>query len=421
MCRMRKAGESMRRQLILATALFAAALHTFSAASLATSCSKDDFAKAVDQAGAALRKVGTESMPRIQAKMRQLKEKRGWPDQGFEEKAFAALQDERIAQFDAQANDLLSRLDNLGSFSPSTEADCTRLEELNATTLELLATVKAKAAYSLSKLDQMLGDAPALPTATSDPIRPLIVEDQKPEAKPAPKAAEKKAPAAPKVAGKEPDTPWTTQTKGETLPPAKSDPAPRPEPRREASAQPPAEPPTLQPAPNAPPPAFLPPEEEGYTIDEIKAASAGVFGKLSANVAAVIEHVFAKSGRPRAYIIGQEGGGAFIAGVRYGEGTLYLREGGTQKIYWHGPSVGTDIGGDGSKTLFLIYRLKSIDQLYSNFTGVAGSAYLVGGVGATFNTNGDVILAPIRSGLGLRLGANIGYIRFTPKQTWNPF
>ena len=176
------------------------------------------------------------------------------------------------------------------------------------------------------------------------------------------------------------------------------------------------------PAPNAPPPAYLPPEEDGYTIEEIKAASAGLFGKVSANLAAVIEHVFAKSGRPRGYIIGQEGGGAFIAGVRYGDGTLYLRDGGTQKIYWHGPSVGTDIGGDGSKSLFLIYRMNTPDQLFAkNFTGIDGSAYFVGGLGATFTTNGDVILAPIRSGLGFRLGANIGYIRFTPRQTWNPF
>lgn len=416
----------MARQLFWLAGLIVAGIGLGSAQVQAASCSKDDFAKAVDLAGAALRKVSAESMPRIQAKLRQLKDKRGWPDQGFEEKAFASLQDERIAQFDSQANDLLSKLDNLGSFAPATEADCARLEELNATSLELLATVKAKAAYSLSKLDQMLADPPALP-ARADPIQALITEDQKAkETKPAAKPAEKKAAPPARVAAKEPESSWAPQGKGEALPPpAKSD-APRTEPRREAAAQPPLpppvpEPPTLQPAPNAPPPQILPPEEEGYTIDEIKAASAGVFGKVSANVAAVIEHVFSKSGRPRAYIIGEEGGGAFIAGVRYGEGTLYLREGGTQKIFWHGPSVGTDIGGDGSKTLFLIYGLKSIDQLYSNFTGIAGSAYLVGGVGATFNTNGELILAPIRSGLGLRIGANIGYIRFTPKQTWNPF
>ena len=151
------------------------------------------------------------------------------------------------------------------------------------------------------------------------------------------------------------------------------------------------------------------------------AASAGFFGKVSANLGAVIEQLFKKTGRPTGYILGTEGGGAFLAGLRYGKGTLYLRAGGTQTIYWHGPSLGTDVGADGSKTLFLIYRLKSPDAIYARFAGVDGSAYFVGGVGATLVTNGSVIVAPIRSGVGLRLGANIGYIRFTAHATWNPF
>jgi len=162
-------------------------------------------------------------------------------------------------------------------------------------------------------------------------------------------------------------------------------------------------------------------DEEGYTIDEIMAASAVFFGELSANLGAVIEYLFKKSGRPTGYILGTEGGGAFLAGLRYGKGTLYARAGSTQKIFWHGPSLGTDVGVDGSKTLFLIYRLKQPDDIYASFAGIDGSAYLVGGVGATLVTNGNVIVAPIRSGMGLRLGANIGYLRFTPHSTWNPF
>jgi hypothetical protein len=163
------------------------------------------------------------------------------------------------------------------------------------------------------------------------------------------------------------------------------------------------------------------PEEEGYTIDEIMSASAGFFGKVSAGLGSVIEYLFKNAGRPTGYVLGTEGGGAFLAGVRYGSGTLYMRAGGTQPIFWHGPSIGADFGADGSKTLFLIYRLKQPADLYAGFTGIDGSAYVVGGVGATLVTNGSVILAPIRSGVGLRLGANIGYIRFTPKATWNPF
>jgi hypothetical protein len=162
-------------------------------------------------------------------------------------------------------------------------------------------------------------------------------------------------------------------------------------------------------------------DEGGYSIDEIMAASAGFFGKVSANLGAVIEYLFKKSGRPAGYILGTEGGGAFLAGLRYGKGTLYVRAGSTQKIYWHGPSLGTDVGADGSKTMFLIYRLKNPDDIYASFAGVDGSAYFVGGVGATLVTNGSVIVAPIRSGVGLRLGANIGYLRFTSHSTWNPF
>ncbi|KAB2917108.1 MAG: DUF1134 domain-containing protein [Hyphomicrobiaceae bacterium] len=384
----------------MASAVVVCALIAASQAS-AASCTKEDFALAVDRAGAALRKVNADNTPRLQAKMRQLKEAKGWPDAGFEEKAYAALQDERIAGFDAQANDLLAKIDQLGTADPASEGDCAKLEELTAASLELQATVKAKAAYTMAKIEQMLAGPPV--------AVPAPVPSEPKSAEPRPKTAEvpRKAappPAQPKPAPKSPvGGGWATQTQGD--PPAEV-----------AVAQPP-----LPTQPVGPPAVVLSPDEEGYTIDEIKAASAGLFGKLSANLGAVIEHVFSQSGRPTGYILGTEGGGAFLAGVRYGNGTLYLRSGGTQKIFWHGPSVGTDVGADGSKTLFLIYKLKAADELYASFTGIDGSAYLVGGVGATLVTNGRVVLAPIRSGVGLRLGANIGYIRFTPKATWNPF
>src|SRR4029079_13618458 len=120
------------------------------------------------------------------------------------------------------------------------------------------------------------------------------------------------------------------------------------------------------------------------------------------------------------YVLGTEGGGAFLAGLRYGSGTYYMRAGGSGNIYWHGPSIGTDFGASGSRTMFLIYRLHQPEELYRQFTGVDGSAYFIGGVGVTFLKGGQVMMAPIRTGLGLRLGANIGYIRFTPRATWTP-
>ena len=142
---------------------------------------------------------------------------------------------------------------------------------------------------------------------------------------------------------------------------------------------------------------------------------------ISSNLASVIEHAFSKYGRPSAYVIGEEGGGAFIAGVRYGSGRLYLRHQKAGRVYWHGPSVGYDFGASGSKTLFLIYGLNDTRELYSGFSGIDGSAYFIGGAGITFLSNNKVIMAPIRTGLGFRLGANVGYLRFTPKATWNPF
>jgi hypothetical protein len=365
----------------------------------AAMCSKEDFGKAVDQAGAALRKLNADNAPRLRAKMRELKDRKGWSDADFEEKAVAAVQDERIETYNAQANDLLAKLDALGSIDPANDADCSKLQELGAAGLELQATIKAKAAYTLSKLDQMLAPTPPPPSP-----EPKVKAAEAP--KPRPEAA--KPPPAPPVAkpsaNKQAEASgWSAQTKSGGS--------------REVAVL--APPPQMPLAPM--PPGNLAPDEDGYSIDEIMAASAGFFGKVSANLGAVIEYLFQKSGRPTGYVLGTEGGGALLAGVRYGSGTLYLRAGGSQPIFWHGPSLGTDVGAEGSKTLFLIYRLGAPEQMYASFTGIDGSAYLVGGVGATFVTNGNVIMAPVRSGMGLRLGANIGYIRFTPKATWNPF
>ena len=389
----------MRGLLIVVAA--ASAMLAMLSTGHAASCAREDFAQAVDQAGAALRQLNADNAPRLRSKMRALKDARGWPDAGFEEQAMGAVQDERMAALDLQANDLLAKIDTLGTIDLGKEPDCAKLQELAAASLELQATVKAKAAYTLAKLDQMIAGpapAPAPKTRSAETAPPA------PPSPPAPKAPPRQQDASN----------WSTRT---TPPPTTTPPgsvAPSPS----VSAQPNARPSAVAPLP----PPGIGAEDDGYTIDEIMTASAGFFGKVSANLGVVIEYMFKNSGRPKGYILGTEGGGAFLAGVRYGKGTLYLRSHtATQQIFWHGPSLGTDVGADGSKTLFLIYRLNSPEDLYASFTGIDGSAYFVGGVGATLVTNGKVILAPIRSGVGLRLGANIGYIRFTPHSTWNPF
>ena len=158
-----------------------------------------------------------------------------------------------------------------------------------------------------------------------------------------------------------------------------------------------------------------------YSDDEILEAGHRFFGKITKGLAKVIAHVFKKSGRPNAYILGEEGGGALIAGLRYGEGTIYTKAGDRRRVYWQGPSIGYDFGAEGAKTMILVYNLRNVDEIYERFAGVDGSAYLVGGVGVTFQKRGRVVLAPIRTGVGLRLGANIGYLKYTRRPTWNPF
>ena len=151
-------------------------------------------------------------------------------------------------------------------------------------------------------------------------------------------------------------------------------------------------------------------------------ATRGFFGTISTSLASVIEHAFKTAGRPTAYVLGTEGGGAFLAGLRFGEGKLYMRhKSEVSKVWWHGPSIGGDIGATGARTMFLIYRLENREALFRSFTGIDGSAFFVGGVGMTVLKGGEVIMAPIRTGLGFRVGANIGYVRFTPEATWNPF
>jgi hypothetical protein len=145
------------------------------------------------------------------------------------------------------------------------------------------------------------------------------------------------------------------------------------------------------------------------------------FGTVSRGLATVIEKAVSQWGLPNGYVLGQEAGGAFIAGLRYGEGTLYTKNAGDLRVFWQGPSVGYDFGGEGARTMMLVYGLPATEAIYQRFVGLDGSAYVVGGLGMTVLTFNNVVVVPIRSGMGLRLGANVGYLKFTDRPTWNPF
>jgi hypothetical protein len=176
---------------------------------------------------------------------------------------------------------------------------------------------------------------------------------------------------------------------------------------------------------NVPPPDAGGPGESGsrgaYTQNEILRAGHGFFGNVSTGLASAIEWAFQKAGRPNGYILGQDAGGAIVAGVRYGEGKLFTKDVGEHRVYWQGPSVGYDLGAEGSKVMVLVYNLRDPDDIYTRFGGVEGAAYVVGGVGVQLQKSGDVTLAPIRAGIGIRLGANVGYLKYTRNPTWNPF
>ena len=165
----------------------------------------------------------------------------------------------------------------------------------------------------------------------------------------------------------------------------------------------------------------LQPQTSGYTIDEVVRSGHQFFGTTSGGLAQLVENAFQQFGLPNGYILGEEAAGAFFGGLRFGEGTLFTKNAGQHHLFWQGPSLGLDIGGDGARTMMLVYDLPSTNAIYGRFGGVTGSAYLVGGMGMTFLKRGDVVIVPIKTGVGARLGLNLGYLKVTPTPTWNPF
>lgn len=158
-----------------------------------------------------------------------------------------------------------------------------------------------------------------------------------------------------------------------------------------------------------------------YSSDELVDKGSAFFGSVAQGMASLVERAVGQFGLPNGYILGEEAGGALFAGAKYGEGTLYTRNLGQFPIYWQGPSIGLDIGGDGSKVMMLVYNLPQVEAVFDRYAGVDGSAYVMGGLGMTVIKRRNVVIVPIRSGVGARLGINVGYLKFTQEPTWNPF
>jgi len=157
-----------------------------------------------------------------------------------------------------------------------------------------------------------------------------------------------------------------------------------------------------------------------YSLQEVIDSGNNFFGSTSGGLAKAVQEVFKRYGMPNGYIQGQEGSGAFIVGLTYGEGMLYTKNAGDYKVFWQGPSVGFDAGGDGSRVMILVYKLRSIPGLWGRYGGLSGSGYFVAGVGFNVLSRQGVLLVPIRTGVGARLGVNINYLKLTKKATWNP-
>jgi len=182
--------------------------------------------------------------------------------------------------------------------------------------------------------------------------------------------------------------------------------------------QPPPQPPAAV-APGPPPPQPGPANQ--FSSNELIDAGHRFFGGVSRGLAMIVEKAVSQWGQPNGYVLGEEASGAFVGGLRYGDGTLYTKNAGDLRVFWQGPSIGFDAGADGARTMMLVYNLPRTDAIFERFGGINGSAYFIGGFGMTALVANNITVVPIRSGVGLRLGANLGYLKFTDRPTWNPF
>ncbi|WP_125461687.1 MULTISPECIES: DUF1134 domain-containing protein [Rhodomicrobium] len=447
-------------------AVFAGALSLSGlAASGARACNAADFGAVVDQTAQALRDLNVNGAQRYQAKLNALRQKHHLSDQEIEQRA-ESLQDDKMSDFNREIEMLVGQMDSL-STTPNDKITCDKLEELKRVRDRLLTVMGQKSGYMLAKadieFDRPSGAAPTPPkTEAREAVKPpkdaplpttTSKEDRLTPA-PAPQAEQRTTAAVPPPPREEIVTskPVAPEPPKEA---ARKDPPPALNPglpaRREGPAQtaknwapdpqpiapPPAaerrqvladnrnnpEPPTMLAPPPPGEPLPLPSDriEATYSIDEIQEAGRGIFGTITAQFGGAINYAFQQFGRPNAYITGSEGGAAILAGLRYGKGTLHSKTAPESPIYWQGPSLGYDLGAEGSNALFLVYNLEDPNLIYGRFSGIGGSAYVAGGVGLNVLGKSGMVMVPIRSGIGLRLGANLAYLKFTERQTWNPF
>ena len=394
-----------------------------SAGRAAQSCDARAFGVQIDQAAQALRTLNHESEKRFHGRLDVLAKKHGWTDAQRADKAAAAMDDAKLEAFNNDIEELASQLDAL-SATANSDVSCNRLGELKTVQEKLVTVMGQKSGFILAQLEAEGAKAPVSPYAKQPMPAAAQQSASAPEAPRQQAEIEQPAPAwSANLAQTPAQPPAQRQASAPAQPgaPLQLRPAPQqPDARVAALPKPQSAPVTPPPAPVAPAPA-----ESGYSAEEIHQVGQGVFGALTSDLAVLVNRTFKQYGQPNAYIVGGEGGGAFLAGLRYGEGKLFTRfngvDTGPTPIWWQGPTLGADFGANGAQTLFLVYNLQDAASLYRRFPGLDGSAYVAGGLGMTVYRWGDTLIVPIRTGLGLRLGASIAYLKFTERASLNPF
>lgn len=401
-------------------------LSILTGAAHAQGCTVEDFSGVVDETARALRQLNTDVAQRYNAKLGEFQKKHNLSQDEIRERA-AAIQDDRVGEFNREIEKLVNQMDEL-SRTPAKQINCAKLEELRQVHDRLLTIMGQKSGYILANVDEALKTPPRKHTVVQRDGKQdrAPTRNERIAAAPSETPPQKQASYKPEVAPQEQKTARAPAAKTANVPPFTA-PVIETSPQTGEYNVANAEPQTLQPPSGRDAAATdldlpLPgAEEETYSINEIRDAGRGVFGTFTAEFAAAINYTFQQFGRPNAYITGNEGGAAFLAGLRYGKGRLYLKNGEPKTIYWQGPSLGYDVGAEGSSTLFLVYNLDDEDKIYGRFKGIGGSAYVAGGFGLNVLGKSNMVMVPIRTGIGLRLGANLAYLKFTERQTWNPF
>ncbi|MEJ2229384.1 MAG: EipA family protein [Alphaproteobacteria bacterium] len=421
----------MKRLVVLAIALvFLTGAPLLHVSAKAATCTAADFGAVVDQTAGALRTLNADGAKRYQTKIARLREKHALSEAELKART-SSLQDGKIEEFNSEISKLVGQMDML-SRTPGDKVTCQKLDELKRVRDRLLTVMGQKSGYMLARAEVLFDNSASPQVAKQAKQAKQTRNTAKPVVVSAP-ATTPKTSQPPKSVSKTPKTASVSNSATPALPErrpaAKQRTASgwstenRPtNPDRIASAEPQNLQPPFDTTPGEAP--TLPPPGEGddtYSIQEVRDAGRGIFGTITAEFAGAINFAFKRFGQPNAFILGQEGGGAFLAGLRYGKGKIHRKGVPVRKIYWQGPSAGLDLGAQGSRTFFLVYNLDDPSTLYGRFSGIGGDAYVAGGIGINVLGKGKVILVPIRSGVGLRIGANLSYLKFTDHQTWNPF